>query len=141
MKAMRWLIGCGFAALCLHLSACADVSRIPGDDGKMTFQVPRASTSNEALYAQIAVGSLPRNARVIVRLKNGEIAGTIAPYGVRAGQKSGTHTIRIPANAISDGKVSLKFEVKEKDADVVRPPKKDEIEGAVLEFRSITRTP
>jgi len=96
----------------------------------VTLALPRAASSNEALAARIRAGVLPPGARIIVRLSNGEIAGSVTPYGVRSGQKA-LYTIPLPGRAVASGRATLQLELKE-EGGATRPPTDQEVEGVEL---------
>jgi hypothetical protein len=128
----------GLAALYPMVSTCADDPKPGVANGALILQLPRSPAADEAVCVRISVGVLPRNTRIVVRLGNGEIVGTVAPYGVRPNQKAGVYTIRIPTNAAVNGKVSLRLEVEEKSAVTARAPTPAEVEDARLTFVPIT---
>src|SRR4051812_35629656 len=80
-------------------------ARAESPDGMLTLTLPRPPAADEALVLRLSVGVLPRNARVVVQTVDGEIAGTVAPYGVRPGRKAGEFTLPVPAKAVVGDKV------------------------------------
>ncbi|MGI8515243.1 MAG: hypothetical protein ACR2NT_08870 [Acidimicrobiia bacterium] len=110
-----------------------------GTDGMLTLALPRQPAADEAVVLRLSVGVLPRQARVVVRTIDGEIAGTIAPFGVRPGREAGVHTIPIPAKAVVGDKVTLRFEILERDAQAGRFPTCAEIKEAKLVFMPVSR--
>jgi hypothetical protein len=128
---------CALATFFCFSFASAGSPETAARNGVLILELPRAAGAGEAIYLRLTVGVLPRGARLVVRLGDGEIAGTVATYGVRPNQKAGIHTIGIPARAVVDGKVSLVLDVEEKKAPV-RPPTQSEVEGATLVFRPVT---
>jgi hypothetical protein len=127
------------AALYPVLPTCADGPQHEVANGTVTLELPRSPAAGEAICVRITVGVLPRNARIVVRLGNGEIVGTVAPYGVRPNQKAGVYTIPIPTKAAVNGKMSLRLEVEEKSAAIARAPTQAEVEDARLAFVRVTR--
>ena len=59
--------------------------------------------------------------RIIVRIRNGEIAGTISPFGAQERQEPAVYTIPLPAGAVKDGIARLLVEVERKTAEPARP--------------------
>ena len=120
-------------------------SPVPADTidrkGKVTLTLTREPTEDEMVTLRVTAGVLPRNARVVVRTEDGEIAGTITPFGIRPGQKAGVHTIPVPSGALAKNKVELRFEVLEKDAKQARVATKAEIEDAKLVLIPAVRRP
>src|SRR4051812_36065286 len=118
---MRTTVGMRLAHLVLGLIAVGLLDGPARSDtvdreGKLTLNLPRLPTADEMVAARVTVGVLPPRARVVVRTDHNEIAGTISPFGVRPGQNAGVHTVPVPARAVSQNKVELRFEVLEKDA-------------------------
>ena len=129
----------GLAALYPVVSACADGPKPGTANGALILELPRSPAADETVCVRISVGVLPRNARIVVRLDNGEIVGTVAPYGVRPNQKAGVYTIPIPTSAAVNGKVSLHLEVEQKSVATTRAPTQAEVEDARLAFVPVTR--
>jgi len=101
--------------------------------------LPRAIGLGEALVARVSVGPLKAHQRIVVRVRNGQIAGTVAPFGAQARQGSGIYTIPIPENAPQNGEVRLLVEVEEKNAKT-RAPTIDEVRGITLAYIAVTRS-
>lgn len=131
---MLGLLGIGFLA-----SPVSSSAERPDGNGMLTLTLPRQPAANEALVLCLSVGVLPHHARVVVHTVDGEIAGTIAPFGVRPGQKAGVYTIPVPAKAVEGDKVTLRLDVLEKGAEAARPPARAEIEEAKLAFVPVAR--
>jgi hypothetical protein len=96
----------------------------------MTLTLPRPPAAGEAVRVHVVAGVLPRGARVVVRLPDGQVAGSATPYGVRAGQPAGEYIIPLPKEATRTGKVKLCLAVEEKGT--TRAPKKGEIRKVEL---------
>jgi hypothetical protein len=122
------------ALVLLGLLASPVRSRAEEPAGRLTLTLPRRPAADEALSVRLTVGVLPRDARVVVRTADGQIAGTIRPFGVRSGQKAGVFTIPVPSKAVVEDKVSLRLEVLEKNAKAARAPTEAEVEHAELSF-------
>ena len=120
------------AALLLLLAGCAGGS-VQIEDGAVTISMPRAAAQDELVTVRVRAGALPRGAVIVVRTATGRIAGSIAPYGVKAGDKAGTHTIPIPEGAVKDGKLPLRFEVQQKGS-ATRKATKAEVEDVRVTF-------
>ena len=91
------------------------------------------------LAARVTIGPLKAHQRIVVRIRNGEIAGTIAPFGAKARQSSGLYTIPIPEAGISDGGVRLLLQLEQKDAPA-RAPTPEEVLGITLEYMPATKS-
>jgi hypothetical protein len=118
--------------LVLGLLGCPVLPDTVDPDGKLTLTLLRPPTADEMVAVRLTVGALARNARIVVRTADGEIAGTVAPFGMKPGQKAGVFTIPIPGKALTNNQVSLKLEVLEKDAKAARAATRTEIEDAKL---------
>jgi hypothetical protein len=105
---------------------------------KIIVALPRAANAGEALTVELTVGALPDSTSVVVRTKDGTIAGTVSPYGRRARQAGGVYTIPIPSGAQSEGKVALTLELREKDGSV-RAPQKKEIRIVKIKLVTVSR--
>jgi hypothetical protein len=108
-------------------------------DGTVTLELPRSPTISEAIYLRLGIGVLPPHATLVVKTRDGQILGTVAPYGRRPNQKVGIQIIPVPAHSVVNGTVSLRLEVEPQEA-AVRPPKENEVENARLVIQSVTRT-
>jgi hypothetical protein len=85
------------------------------------------------------VGPLKPHLRIIVRIRNGEIAGTISPFGAQARQGPAVYTIPLPASARKDKEVRLLVEVEQKGAET-RAPTSEEIQRIELAWIPVTGT-
>ena len=90
------------------LILCSAVAQ-PAVHRAMTLALPHAPRADERVTLLVTVGVIPRGARIVVMTPSGTLLGTIAPYGVRAGQEAGTHTIPIPADAISGKRLRVRM--------------------------------
>jgi hypothetical protein len=89
------------------------------------------------VHARIAVGKLRRGETIVVRTSSGTIAGSISPFGSRAGEKVGVYSIPVPPEAMTGNKVTLSFEVVTEDnSQASRPASEKEIENVDLDLVS-----
>ena len=100
--------------------------------------LPRPLATDEAVQLRVAVGAVPAAAKVVVRSTAGRIIGTVAPFGIRPGQKAGAYSIPVPSRLMAGEKVTLRFEVVEKGA-APRPPTRAELEDARLIPSKVTK--
>jgi len=128
-----WLL---VPALALAWPCC---SLAAGKQKVYDLPLPRAIGPDKALVARVSVGPLKAHQRVVVRVRNGEIAGTISPFGAQARQGSGVYTIAIPDSAAKDGEIRLLVEVEEKNAPT-RAPTSDEVRSITLAYIAVTRS-
>ncbi len=99
--------------------------------------LPRAVRSGEALVARVSVGPIKAHLHIIVRIRNGEIAGTISPFGAQERQGGAVYTIPLPTGAVKDGEVRLLLEAVEKDAPT-RAPTSEEVRNITLAYITVT---
>jgi len=71
--------------------------------------LPRGLTEGEGLAAELTLGVLERGAEIQVETMSGKLLGVISPHGIRAGHEAGTYTVPVPAEAISNNRVSLRI--------------------------------
>ena len=104
----------------------------------MELTLPRRADADEAVWLQVRAGALPPGAEISVGTADGELLGTVSPFGVQQGRDAGTYTIPVPEDAIEDGRVQLHLEVQERGG-TVRPPLPGEVENLSLIFVPVTR--
>ena len=122
----------------LLLLGCTHADAASASHKVFTLPLPRAMAANELVRAHITTGQLPRGTRVVAKLPNGEVVGTIAPYGTLNASR-GPFTIAIPARGVRDGKVTLHLQVIEKRGAAPRAPTESEIEKIELSLVSAAR--
>ena len=105
-----------------------------------TLALPHRLERGEAATLRITAGILPRGARVVVRLASGKILGTVAPFGVLPGQKAGFTTIPVPADAWTDGKITVVLELEERGKPP-RVPTPAEIEAVEVALIKVSGPP
>jgi hypothetical protein len=131
---------CGAQWIVLALAiGCCGLSWASGKNQAYNLPLPRTTGAPEELVARVSVGPLKKDLRIIVRIHNGEIAGTIAPYGTQARQGSAVYTIPIPANAAQGDDVLLLVEVEQKGAET-RPPTTQEVQSIKLAYIPVTKS-
>ena len=99
-------------------------------EGEIVLDLPRPIAAGETAFIEVALGALGRGQSVEITTAAGRSLGVIAPFGVRAGQDTGTYTVPVPADAIRDGRVVLRLTVRQGDAS--RPPTASEVRGVKL---------
>lgn len=95
--------------------------------------LPRPAGPDEELVARVSAGPLKIHQRIVVRIRNGEIAGNVSPFGAQARQTPGVYTIPLPAAAVRDGAVRLLVEIEEKNIPP-RAPTADEVRNITLAY-------
>ena len=104
----------------------------------ITVAVPERSAGT-AIVARVNVGPLPRGARVIVRLADGEVIGSISPYGMQAAASGGSYTIPLPDRVNDATELKFRFEVQESRDAQPRPPREGEVLGVELHAVPVKR--
>ena len=108
------------------------------DAATFELTLPRRAAADEAVWAQVRVGVLPRGAEVVVGTADGERIGSVSPFGFRSAQQGASYTIPLPAGAIVDGRVQLRLQVTQAGA-AARAPASGEVEGVRLIFVPVTK--
>ncbi|MFY9938974.1 MAG: hypothetical protein WAK33_18980 [Silvibacterium sp.] len=132
LHSVRWIV------LALLIGCCVN-SWASSRSQAYNLPLPRTTGTPEELIARVSVGPLKRDLRIIVRIRNGEIAGTISPYGAQARQGPAVYTIPIPASAAQGDDVLLLVEVEQKGAET-RPPTAQEVQGIKLAYVPVTQS-
>lgn len=130
------LLICSLAAVVLVQSIGPIAFPLPplGAEETLTLALPRRPTAEEMVALELTVGHLAPDSRIVIRTKEGEIVGSIVPYGIKPDQKARTYSIPVPSKAIDQLKVTLKLEVLDKKTRTSRTPTKTEIENKKLTF-------
>jgi hypothetical protein len=71
--------------------------------------LPRSLNENESVVVELKLGVLARGAEILVETTSGRMLGVISPYGIRPGNEAGTYTVPVPAEAISNERISLRI--------------------------------
>ena len=101
------LAGVRIACAALTFAALA-----PDTAGRLvTLALPRPLETGDAVWVKVTVGQIARGAEIVLTTSAGRMVGVISPYGVRSGQEAGTYTVPVPADAITDSRVSLRLAV------------------------------
>jgi hypothetical protein len=93
----------------------------------ITVDLDRLPAAGEAVQARITVGSLPIGAKLIVRTKDGTIAGTIVNYGPKRPGETSIHSVSIPRRSISDRHLTLALAITMGTPDGSRAPTDSEV--------------
>lgn len=133
----RWLATLGWTLcvcfLAITMAACSGPA-VPTEPSKMIkfLTLQRPLGADEVLQARVEVGPLAPNARVIVRLEDGSIAGTVSPFGAEARRRGGVYFIPVPTQAVKSGKVALHLELDSSGTAPTRAPNTDEVRSVEL---------
>ena len=92
------------------LFAFALLVQTTGAPGRVVNLVlPRGLNEDEGLAVELKLGVLERGAKIQVETASGKNLGVVAPYGIRSGEEAGTYTVPVPAEEVSDKRVSLRI--------------------------------
>ena len=111
----------------------------PAPPATVILELPRPLETDETAVVRVVAGVLPRGARVVARLPDGTVVGSVTPYGVRHGEKAGAYTIALPPAVLLPGSgVTLHLTVERKGA-ASRPPTSREVEKVELVVVPVSR--
>ena len=82
----------------------------------ITLVLPHPLRAGETAWIEVQVGPIGRGQEIDVGTVSGRSLGTISPYGMRLGQDAGTYTLPVPADAIRDGRVSVRLTITQSGA-------------------------
>jgi hypothetical protein len=71
--------------------------------------LPRDMTTDDRLAVELKLGVLQRGDVIRVESMSGKLLGAISPYGLRSGEEAGTYTVPVPAELVSNKRVSLRI--------------------------------
>src|SRR5712691_12965652 len=77
----------------------------------VTLPLPHRLEAGDAVWLKVTVGELERGSEIIVSTTASRIVGVISPFGIRSRQESGTYTVPVPSDAITDNRVSLRLSI------------------------------
>lgn len=97
---------------------------------EMVLNLPRPIGVGETAFIEVEIGALGRGQSVEIATAEGRSLGAISPFGVLAGQNTGTYTVPVPPDAIRDGRIALRFTITQGDAS--RPATTEEVRGVRL---------
>ncbi|HEY9348093.1 MAG TPA: hypothetical protein VIQ53_22400 [Inquilinus sp.] len=75
-----------------------------------TLALPHPLQPGETAWLEVEVGPVGRR-EVTVATASGRIIGVISPFGPRAGQTAGVYALPLPAEAIADGRVTIRLTI------------------------------
>ncbi len=75
----------------------------------VALELPHSLRAGETVFVEITTGVLKRGAEILVQTEKGELLGKISPYAVPAGRESGTYSIPVPREAVSNHRLSIKL--------------------------------
>src|SRR5437588_10631000 len=111
----------------------------PSSTGRTeTLVLPHTLKAGETVWLEVCVGVVTRGAEIEVTTTSGRLLGVISPYGIRPGNQAGTYTVLVPADAISEGRLSLRLSLDY--AHSQRAPTKEEVKGLRVKIMDAGKT-
>lgn len=104
----------------------------------MTLVLPHPLRLGETAWIEVQVGPIGRGQEIDVTTASGQELGVISPFGVRVAQDAGTYTLPLPADAISDGRVSVRLTITQPGGPP-RAPSATEVRGVKLTVAGVGR--
>ena len=98
---------------------------------ELTLTLPRPLGAGETAFIEVEVGTIGKGHIVNIATASGQPLGTISPFGARPGQRAGTYTFPVPADAIRDGRVAIRLTISEPGGPP-RAPTAQEVRGVKL---------
>jgi hypothetical protein len=100
--------------------------------------LPRAAADDQAVWLQIQVGVLAPGAVIRVSSSDGELFGSVAPYGAARPARSATYLVPLPKTAVVNGRIRVQLTV-EQPGKPGRAPRADEVENVVPVYVPVTK--
>jgi hypothetical protein len=75
--------------------------------------LPRAAADDQAVWLQIQVGVLAPGAVIRVSSSDGELFGSVAPYGAARAARSATYLVPLPKTAVVNGRIQVRLTVEQ----------------------------
>jgi hypothetical protein len=95
--------------------------------------LPRNLSAGEGLAVELKLGVIERGDQIEVETMSGKLLGVVSPYGIRAGEEAGTYTVPVPAELISNRRVSLRI-ILDHHGRSKRAPTDQELRGTRLQI-------
>jgi len=96
----------------------------------LTLTVPAAMDTHEALWLDATVGALPRGSSLNIETEDGQLIGTISPFGVTVLTPQ-TYKLALPKDAVKGSALRIRVQVQQSDG-TMRVPNSQELLGAKL---------
>jgi hypothetical protein len=94
------------AAAYILFALLAQSGHAAADD--VTLVLPHPFRAGETAWIEVQVGAIGHQ-EIDVATASGKMLGTISSIGVPSGRDAGTYTLPVPADAIRDGRVSIRL--------------------------------
>jgi hypothetical protein len=117
--------------LLAHLALNGSAALAQDAAQSMTLALPRPLAPDETAFIEVQVGPIGRGRTIEVTTASGQPLGVVSPFGVRTGQDAGTYPLRVPQDAIRDGRLSIRLTISQPGG-APRAPTADEVRGVKL---------
>jgi hypothetical protein len=77
---------------------------------ELTLALPHPLQPGETAWIEVEVGLIGRR-EVTLATASGQLIGVISPFGPRAGQTAGVYALPLPAEAIADGRATIRLTI------------------------------
>jgi len=99
------------ALLAIALLTQAATAQDSSAGQELTLALPHPLATGERAWIEVQLGAISKGRVVNVTTASGLLLGTISPFGARPGQNAGTFTLPLPADAIRDGRVTVRVTI------------------------------
>ncbi|SOD41088.1 hypothetical protein SAMN06298226_1378 [Nitrosovibrio sp. Nv4] len=125
--------------MCSTLCMSSAIAKDETKPNLIELPITRPPANGEAVWVQIRAGTLPRGTEIRISTPDGVLIGTASSFPALSGQEEAvTHTIPLPRNVITSGRVRLRLEV-EAPGEPARAPQPREIESIDLIYVPISK--
>jgi len=96
----------------------------------VTLVLPRPLAEGALAWIDVRIGRIGPGQEISITTAAGRDLGVISPFGMRAGQEAGTFTLPVPADAIVNGRLTIRVALTQVGA--ARAPTPEEVRGVTL---------
>ena len=104
----------------------------------VTLRLPHALRAGDTAWLKVRIGVIARGEEIEITTTEGRLLGVISPYAIRSGREAGTYTIPLPADAISDDRVSVRLLV-DNHGHAQRAPAAAEVKSITVKIMRVAR--
>ena len=108
----QWAI---VSLLCATLAGSVSAASVT-QEGLVELRAPRPVAASERIWLEVHTDKLPPGSKVRIMTLDGELLGSIAPYGSSQSQGRLSYKVPLPQTAITAGVVRLRLQVQEPGA-------------------------
>jgi hypothetical protein len=95
-----------------------------------TLTLPHPLAAGETAWIELQLGPIGRQ-EIDITTATGQQLGTVSPFGPRTGQDAGTYAFPVPANLITDGRVTVRITITQPNGPP-RPATEQEVRSVKL---------